>query len=248
MRSTFLPILTQASQKYAIVRAILIYFVGIICLALIAFQPFVEIPVLTRDPLAITDGEFYFGLLSNIGIMFWCAAAIICLFTYFLLRAVNPGLSQHFFLYAGLLTLFLLVDDLFMVHESVFPLYLRINEKVVMAMYLLFMGFLLVRYRYKILSTPYLVLMSSLGFLGLSMIVDTALSNLPNYQYLLEDGLKFLGIMGWLYYFTQTCYSTLIFSFNRSQLIQSQTSIIELDPRAETWPDQLGKGKKSLNQ
>lgn len=225
MRSTLFPIFTNASQRYAIVRAILFYSLGITCLALIAFQPFVEIPVLTRDPLAITDGEFYFGLLSNIGIILWCAAAIICLFTHFILSAVNLGLSQHFFLYAGLLTSLLLVDDLFMVHESVFPRYLNINEKAVMALYLLFMGFLLIRYRFKILSTPYLVLMSSLLFLGLSMIVDMALDILPDYQYILEDGLKFLGIMGWLYYFTQTCYSSIIFSFKKSNLSQDKASM-----------------------
>ena len=137
-----------------------------------------------------------------------------------------------------------MADDLFMVHESVFPLYLKINEKVVMAMYLLSMGFFLIRYRYKILNTPYLVLISSLGFLGLSMITDTVLATLPDYQYLLEDGFKFLGIMGWLYYFTQTCYSSMMFSFNKNTLKQHQFNIIELDSLVEPSPDQLRKQTK----
>lgn len=231
MRSTLFSVLTLASQRYAITWVILLYSIGLIGLALIAFQPFVEISILTRDPLAITKGEFYFGLLSNIGIMLWCGTASLCIFTYFILRNVYPGLDQNFFLCSGLITLFLLVDDLFMLHESVFPLYLGMDEQMVNIVYLLFIGYLLIRYRYKILRTPYLILVSSLGFFGLAVIADTKLTGPSPYRHLFEDGFKFLGILGWFYYFIQTCYSCLIYSVMKKKQLQNEV----VDSKAEAW-------------
>lgn len=115
-------------------------------------------------------------------------------------------------------------------------------------MYLLFLGFLLIRYRYKILGTPYLALISSLGFLGLSMIVDIILTELPHYQYLIEDGFKFLGILGWFYYFTQTSYSCIIYSIKKNKESQSKYSILPLHSKAEGWSISLGQEKRIIQK
>jgi hypothetical protein len=46
----------------------------------------VPISHLTRDPMAVARGRFYFGFLSNVGVVAWSFSAAICLFSYWLLR------------------------------------------------------------------------------------------------------------------------------------------------------------------
>ena len=216
---------TLRTQRQSLFRVIFLYAIALAILTFVALQPYVEISVLTRDSLAIADGKFYFGFLSNIGILIWTAASSICMFTFLLLsNAQQLAGSRSFFLYSSLLTLFLLLDDLFMMHEKVFPLYLNVNEKIILALYPIFISSFLLFQRKLILNSPYLVLLSALGFLGLSMVFDILFPNQTPAGYLLEDGFKFTGMIGWFYYFLQVSFSTL--KNNLSATRQVQISIL----------------------
>ena len=61
-------------KSYLLVLMIL---VGIVLLRIIGN---VETGTITRDPIHITGGHPFIGLLSNIGILFWCSSAAICFF------------------------------------------------------------------------------------------------------------------------------------------------------------------------
>ena len=51
----------------------------------------------TRDPLRIAEAPLYYGIVSNIGILFWCTSAVICLFTSAILcKSNDKGLSSFF--------------------------------------------------------------------------------------------------------------------------------------------------------
>ena len=57
---------------------------GILLLAVVGLQSRVPIPVLMKDPLAVvpltqTCCHFYYGFISNLGVMLWTAAAAVCL-------------------------------------------------------------------------------------------------------------------------------------------------------------------------
>jgi hypothetical protein len=75
---------------------------------------------LTRDPTAIMEAPFYTGFLSQLGIIFWAATAAISLFS---ATVIAPTFaSEKRFLYAsGLFILMLAADDLFLLHEGLFP-------------------------------------------------------------------------------------------------------------------------------
>ena len=103
---------------------------------------------LTKDPVAVLRGKFYTGALSNLNIIFWTVAATLCLFGYFTLSKFAPksGLKWTLF-HFGLVTTILLLDDLYLWHEKMFPDYIGLDERLVYISYLLYLTFVLIRFR-----------------------------------------------------------------------------------------------------
>jgi len=166
-----------------------------------------EVPVayLTKDPLAVfqismRDGnccEVYFGLVSNIGILLWCATAAICLFSAFLIYT-NQGRWEGAFplVAAGLFTAWLMLDDMFLLHEAV----LRENGVPEKVTYTLYAGFAILYFAASwrtIIKHRASLLLVSLFFLGASIIIDSILHTESNRHVLAEDGAKLLGIAAW---------------------------------------------------
>lgn len=161
----------------------------------------ISIEILLRDPAAITGQPFYTGFLSQMGIFFWSAAATVCLFSVLIIsRQTGQSRLRQFLLISGMLTLFLGLDDAFLLHEEVFPIHLGISEKVVFGSYAGFMLFYLSRFYPLILRTEYILMMMALFFFSLSMIVDKFDPSTMGF-FLLEDSAKLIGILSWLAYF-----------------------------------------------
>jgi hypothetical protein len=164
-----------------------------------------DIPLnwLTRDPAAVADRPFYIGVLSQAGIFFWAASATICFFSALVIPRRSDTLEMRRFLVAfGVLTLVLGFDDVFLVHEEVFPVYVGVPEEVVIASYGLFGLALLVRFYRVILETDYLLLGAALGFFALSILFDFFEQPGPNSSWF-EDAAKTAGIVYWLAYFSR---------------------------------------------
>ncbi len=159
----------------------------------------------TQDPAAIAGTPFYYGFLSNVGILLWSAAATVCLFSFLLLRRRSgEGEAAAFALHSGILTLVLALDDLFQFHEAFFPIYLGIDEKLVLGGYAAYTLYFLVRFRNAILDSDFLLLFLAFAFFGASIFADF-LPHGSEGHYLFEDGAKFFGIVGWTAYFFRTC-------------------------------------------
>ena len=169
----------------------------------------------TRDPAVIAGKEGvaplvnfkinpFIGIISNVGILFWCTSASVCFFSYFLTmlkkgpKKINNSLFLRFF---GLISLLMLFDDLFLFHESIAPK-LFLSEKLVYVCYLAIVSFGITRFRKVILQTEWIILCLAFVFFFLSLIFDIFESslNIP-IIFILEDGLKFLGIASWSSYF-----------------------------------------------
>ena len=177
----------------------------------------VTIAYLTRDPVQSLGAPFYIGFASNVGILFWCAAAVVCLFTAAVLRRTS-GRSEwsYFFTFAGILTAILLLDDFFLIHDEIVPNYLfpkkgwlHLNEKVVLAVYALIAMRFFWNCRWLILrKTDWLLLAVAMGFLALSVISERSFTKavIPSKElrFLAEDGFKLMGIVGWFHYFART--------------------------------------------
>lgn len=172
----------------------------------------VHFSFLTRDPITLLEGKPYIGLISNTGIIFWCATSAILLFSSKISAIQKKPKNQTLFLFfSGLLTTFLLMDDLFMMHDVVFPEYVKMGDGAFYSFYDLFLVALLVFYRKIILNTDYILLILALAFFGGSALIDSVIvvRSKFNYPYSFEDSFKFLGIIAWFAYFTKTSFKAI---------------------------------------
>ena len=186
-----------------------------------------NIPVwyLTKDPNALIEGgDFYFGALSNLGIILWTIAATLCFFSTIYLKRYAPNSSFRLFLFhGGFLTTLLLLDDVYMWHEQMFPVYFGISTYFVYATYLIYAIYFIVRFRKIIFKTEYLILLASILLMALSVLIDVmhdsqrfddALLNITGLRpallgeitVLLEETSKGLGILTWLIYFSRVLF------------------------------------------
>ena len=99
-----------------------------------------------------------------------------------------------------MLTLYLGLDDVFLLHEKVFPR-LGVPEEVVLCSYPVFMLFYLFWFYPVILKTEYILLGIALLFFGISVTIDLFDPSDIDIFFLLEDGVKLVGIVSWLAYF-----------------------------------------------
>jgi hypothetical protein len=156
---------------------------------------------LTRDPNAIHESPKYIGLLSQIGMIFWFSTAGVLLFSTIAMEKLFKTRSYFSFLgNACFLTLFLGIDDMFMLHDEL--AHRGIKEEYFYLFYGIWLMSTILYFKKTIIQTLYpLILVYSLLF-GLSVIIDKLIVE----AYLTEDLLKFAGIINWTFYWLTTCY------------------------------------------
>lgn len=155
---------------------------------------------LTRDPAAVFEAPFYVGFLSQLGIFMWSSSAAICLFSAAIfMQSSNDMRTRNFFIFSGLLSLMLGFDDVFLLHENVFP-HFGIPEKIVLVTYALLTLTYLVRFFATILKTDYVLLLMALSFFSFSVLSDILLPE-AQASYLIEDSMKMMGQISWVAYY-----------------------------------------------
>jgi len=187
----------------------------------------IRIDFFLRDPTAISGRPFFFGLISNLGILLWAATAAICLFSYAVLsRYSRDSELAKFLLGAGIGTTILCLSDLFRIHETVFPDYFGIREEIVFGVYGLLMVLYLLRFRAVILRTEYFILATSFILFGLSVeydiltpgaVVISSITGISRFNFFLEDAPKLIGISTWLIYFSRVAAKTFQQEFSNVQ-------------------------------
>ena len=154
----------------------------------------IKLSLVVRD-LAQTCGyPIGVGMISNIGILLWGAAASICLFTTFSGK-INSDISKLLLL-GGLFSGLLCVDDFFLLHDRyIGPDFLNLT-------YLAISILILVRFKKILKKIGLFNLVISILFLGLSIFFDGVIQQIFNQSYeltqLIEEWFKFLGIVCWL--------------------------------------------------
>ena len=167
----------------------------------------IKLSLVVRD-LAQTCGyPIGVGMISNIGILLWGAAASICLFTTFL-EGINRE-SSKLLLLGGIFSSLLCIDDLFLLHDRyIGPDFLNLT-------YLAISIFLLVRFRRILKIIGLFNLLISILFLGLSVFFDGVIQQIFNQSYeltqLIEEGFKFIGIACWLNFWCKASSNALKF-------------------------------------
>lgn len=161
----------------------------------------IEVSYLTRDVAAIAHIHPLTGALSSLGILLWWTSATVWLFTA-LVRRGRPGAAgTGFLVYSGLLSAYLGLDDLFQFHEFLAQEYLGVPERVVFGLLAMATATYVWRYRRLLVTADGAPLLLALGLLSFSVVADDVvavfLSAIDDWQYLIEDGAKWLGIALW---------------------------------------------------
>ncbi len=171
-------------------------------LAVVLLQPWVEPKWMFLD--TVTAAQYsgdcchvYYGFISNLGIMIWTATGAVCLFVAALFGLVIKNRPMAWFaLSAGVLTGWLALDDMFLLHEIVMPS-LGIHQNAVLASYaVLALLYVFASWR-VIMNADFWILFVGGGTLVVSIFIDTVFHSLAPVLVYAEDSAKFFGIFCW---------------------------------------------------
>jgi hypothetical protein len=157
-----------------------------------------------KDPIAVLDGHPLSGFISNVGVVAWTIGATVALFCYFILgRNGYSTPTVKFLKWAGILTSVLLLDDLFMLHETKSTPLPGVPEEVWYVGYLLSISLIFYYFRKLLFKQKNILLFVSLFLLGLSIVTDVLLDHIPIFG-ILEDIFKYFGIVSWTLFLVET--------------------------------------------
>lgn len=176
-------------------------FLPLVTIAVAAFTFGINIPTLTRDVSAVANVNPLVGALSTLGILVWSASAAIWLCTFIAARAKGDLAFEQLARWSALLSAWLAFDDGFQFHEWLAPNFLHMPERLVLAALLLAIFIYLVAFRVLFAHSAYR-LKWSLALLGgsvaMDMLPEALITALGQWEFFLEDGLKWAGIVGWM--------------------------------------------------
>jgi len=198
--------------------------------AVLAIQRAVPLHQLVRDQAMVIEdcirtssalaqaeecANIYFGFLSNLGILLWCASAAVSLFAFVLAYGAHRRTGPAaFLLYAGVFTGVLLLDDFFMGHERVFPAIIGIHEDLIYASYAVLFAIYLVVFRKDLLRNDSKILVLSVLLFAISILIDELveidglIKNNSVFHRVTEDGSKFVAINAWAVFHIRAAWRT----------------------------------------
>lgn len=126
--------------------------------------------IANRDVAQIGSLHPLAGFLSNAGGLMWSASTAICALTAVVLKRQGGEARQaRFYFLAAALSAYLMLDDVFMLHEDLIPRYLPVAEEVVTLLIVAFaIAFLLSSMR-EIRESRYDMLLLALCLLAASV-------------------------------------------------------------------------------
>lgn len=202
-------------------------------------QPYIDPSELFRDSLVVAQDaadnneccHAYYGSLSLLGGLIWVGSAFVATFAATVLfNRENVTGAWQFMIAAGALTSILVVDDMFMGHETVYPNLFGIPQAGTIAVYALLVVAYLLNFRRQIIEVgPGLLIISLLAF-AISVATDLFVS--PNFVWLhlMEDYAKLVGIFCWT---TFHCWASWVLLDRSSRVIASPT-----DPKSTSSRNQ----------
>lgn len=160
--------------------------------------------LLTRDPAQLFNFNPLIGIISDLGILLWCSTASICFFVFAHLKSRQDRIFSGLFIASAILTFYLLLDDLFLIHEILGPQYLHIKQNYFYGIYFfIFLGYLVIFFR-LILKTEFIMMAMAYLYFGISIVLDYIASKFGiEINTLIEDAFKFFGILLWFLYFSR---------------------------------------------
>lgn len=155
-----------------------------------------EVSQIIRDTAQITNTSSFLGFVSNVGFALWISAAAISFYST-TLQGNQAHVYKELLWQTGLLSLALAIDDFFMIHDR------YINQKICYLFYAIITFLILFRHFKLLLAIAGLPFFIAGALLAASVLTDLVQAYSPlNYQLtqVIEEGLKFNGVVFWLYF------------------------------------------------
>lgn len=155
------------------------------------------------------------GLLTHTFQLLCSVPAIVCAFSFALLRTIQPGRKENLFiLFSALVTGGFLLNEIFRIHifllvEAGVP---KLMTSFVFASVAVAYGF---AFKRQIKSTPYILLLSGMGLLFFAIAIDSLKLHGDGLPSLLEGVPKLFSEINIALYFCYVCYGEVLRSLNR---------------------------------
>jgi hypothetical protein len=154
------------------------------------------------DPEIPENQAWYRGLLSNVGIVLWIATGASCMFTAWCRKGDESSVvARKLIITGGVLSFMLAADDGLMLHD-------RMKHQLrFYAVYAAVAGYIVLWFFRELQSLDFMALVLSGGCLAASIFVDLIQMDIPlryEYSQFFEEGFKFIGIVGWAYFWMGT--------------------------------------------
>lgn len=171
------------------------------------FQDSVPMGELTREPIIVARNaeaccSVFSGTLSNLGAVMWLMCGAILIFSSVALSLQRSIRNMAFLGTAGAINLMLGIDDMLLLHDEVIPVILGVPEKAVLLFYMIIVGTFLVVFLKEILESRYIAFAIAIALFIIALGEDLfRFAGYDNFHYLIEDGLRIIGLGSWLYFF-----------------------------------------------
>jgi hypothetical protein len=206
------PSLLPAALIAAIIAAILLAVGGAVALFQLTGRDWW---VLLRDPAAAFEFAPYAGLFSHLGVLAMTVSGAISVFAALVLPRGRREKQILFF--AGVLSLWLAVDDLFMLHEALLPRLVGLPEPATLGVYVALGLGLMGLIGPAVLTRRYLGLWASAGFLAAMLATDLAFEVATSASLLIEETAKVCGFMLWAAFWIAEARAALCAEIGRGQ-------------------------------
>lgn len=154
-----------------------------------------------RDLAQTCDSPLGVGLISNLGYLLWIATAAIALFTAYATPTYNQHKLKDLLLCGGWFSFILCIDDMFLLHDR------YIGQTFLYVVYAIFAFLIVFKFRDQLLKNGGETFILAATLLAFSVLTDKFqrdIADIMPIKYetiqLFEEGVKFLGITTWLYF------------------------------------------------
>ena len=187
----------RMALSIAVLPALLVYGLAISLSAMAGIEGILVI----RDLAQTCDSPLGVGLISNLGYLFWIATAAIALFAAYAIPTYSQHKLKNMLLCGGWFSFILCIDDMFLLHDR------YIGPTFLYAVYATFAFLIVFKFRDQLVKNGGEVFILAVTLLAFSVLTDKFQFDIAevmpiNYDaiQLFEEGVKFLGITTWLYF------------------------------------------------
>ncbi len=195
------PVREQLAPLWALLP---IWFAGTVVVAFVSTGDDEAVQTLMRDPADLLGGVWYTGLVTHLSVLCLAAAVVSAGWGAWCARLQGRTGAAGFLTWGALLGAYVATDEIFQLHAVVLPA-AGLPKQMVVVLLGGGVAAWMARWQAEVRRTRWAILGAAACALGGSVLVDvvapfeTGRANL-----LIEDGLKFLGMLAWATYFVAT--------------------------------------------